>query len=135
MTMQGPELRTIRKSLDMTLKQMGAALGLTEQFVGMMERGEKPIEIRTALAVRQLCSPAGAADRIDWTPIDQISTELQDGRSVLLWDHEGAAIARYDDEGDFWIVAPRGPKRTPVIVWHPTHFAALTPPVVEDLPG
>jgi len=42
----------------MTQGQMAEALGLTGTFVGMMERGDKPIEKRTALAVQQLAAEA-----------------------------------------------------------------------------
>jgi DNA-binding XRE family transcriptional regulator len=49
--MQGSDLREIRKRLAMTQAELAAALDLSPQFIGMMERGEKPIEKRTELAV------------------------------------------------------------------------------------
>jgi DNA-binding XRE family transcriptional regulator len=54
MTMQPMELKGARQELGMTQHELAEALGLTPQFIGMMERGEKPIEQRTALAVRQI---------------------------------------------------------------------------------
>jgi len=52
--MQGSELRAIRKTLGLTLAGMAQKLGLSEKFVGMMERGQAPIEERTAVAVEAL---------------------------------------------------------------------------------
>ncbi len=52
--MQGEEMRAIRKALGWTLEAMADALGMSETYVGQMERGQKPIEKRTALAVRYL---------------------------------------------------------------------------------
>lgn len=52
--MQPIELKGARQELGMTQHELAEALGLTPQFIGMMERGEKPIELRTVLAVRQI---------------------------------------------------------------------------------
>jgi len=52
--MQPAELRVIRKGLGVSQGQLGDALGLTGQFIGLMERGLKPIERRTEYAVRYL---------------------------------------------------------------------------------
>lgn len=54
MEMQGDELKAIRKSLGWTQGEMAARLGMTNTYVGMMERGDRPIEKRTALAVGHL---------------------------------------------------------------------------------
>lgn len=54
MTMQGDELRAIRKGLGWTLAQMAQQLGMSETYVGQMERGQKAIERRTELAARYL---------------------------------------------------------------------------------
>lgn len=51
---QGDELRAIRKALGLTLAGMADALGMSETMVGQMERGQKPIERRTALAALYL---------------------------------------------------------------------------------
>lgn len=60
--MQGDELRTIRKTLGLTLAGMADALGMSETMVGQMERGQKPIERRTALAALYLAEHPEAAD-------------------------------------------------------------------------
>lgn len=52
--MQGNELRECRKSLGLTQEQLAETLGLTQTYIGLMERGAKPIEPRTALAVYYL---------------------------------------------------------------------------------
>ncbi len=48
------ELRIARMRLQLTQAEFGDLLGLTGQFIGMMERGQKPIEVRTALSARYL---------------------------------------------------------------------------------
>ena len=55
------ELRAIRKGLGWTLERMAAEIGMSETYVGQMERGQKPIERRTALAARYLAL-TGAKD-------------------------------------------------------------------------
>jgi len=52
--MQGSELRAIRKALGLNQAAFGQAMGLTGNFIALMERGEKPIERRTELAARYL---------------------------------------------------------------------------------
>ncbi|SMF70471.1 helix-turn-helix domain-containing protein [Allosphingosinicella indica] len=52
--MQGDELRQLRKAAGLTQGELAKRLGLTETFIGMMERGAKPIELRTQLAARQI---------------------------------------------------------------------------------
>jgi transcriptional regulator with XRE-family HTH domain len=54
MTMQGEELRSLRKQMNLRQTGLAEALNLTPQFVGMMERGAAPIEPRTEMAVRYL---------------------------------------------------------------------------------
>jgi transcriptional regulator with XRE-family HTH domain len=56
--MQGSELKDARKALGMTQAELANALGLSNAFIGMMERGEKAVEKRTELAVRYLYSQA-----------------------------------------------------------------------------
>lgn len=57
--MQPEELRSIRKGLGWTLARMAEEIGMSETYVGQMERGLKPIEKRTALAARYLGMTAG----------------------------------------------------------------------------
>lgn len=54
MTMQGDELKALRKEMGHSQEQLGERLGLTGKFIGMMERGEAPIEARTEMALRWL---------------------------------------------------------------------------------
>lgn len=62
----------------MNLRQaaLADALGLTPQFIGMMERGEKPIEPRTALSVRYLVEH----------PEERPDVEIEDVRSYNIAD-------------------------------------------------
>lgn len=52
--MQPAEFRDGRKRLGLTQGELAAALALSTPFISMMERGEKPIERRTALALLYL---------------------------------------------------------------------------------
>jgi len=52
--MQADELKAIRKGLGWTQAEMAEAMGLTPKSIGMMERGDAPIEKRTELAALYL---------------------------------------------------------------------------------
>ena len=54
MTMQPDELKQLRKSVGLSQGELAGQLGLSQGFIGEMERGEKPIEARTALQIGQL---------------------------------------------------------------------------------
>lgn len=61
MTMQGEELKALRKATGMTQADFGTAMGLSRVSIGLMERGEAPIERRTILAARYLAEHPEAA--------------------------------------------------------------------------
>jgi len=48
--MQPDELKRLRKAMGLTQGDFAARLGLSQGFIGEMERGEKPIERRTVQA-------------------------------------------------------------------------------------
>jgi DNA-binding XRE family transcriptional regulator len=48
------ELKESRQKLGLTQAAMGEAINLTREMIGLMERGRKPIDRRTELAVRFL---------------------------------------------------------------------------------
>ena len=52
--MEGKELKRARLRLNMTQKELGAALGVHKNSVARMERGEFPIIRTTELAVKYL---------------------------------------------------------------------------------
>jgi transcriptional regulator with XRE-family HTH domain len=52
--MQGNIFRDIRKGMKLTQEELGKELGLSQKFIGMMERGDAPIERRTWLALLYL---------------------------------------------------------------------------------
>jgi transcriptional regulator with XRE-family HTH domain len=52
--MQGSELKAIREALGWSQRKFAAAIGMTQSYIGQMERDEKPIERRTELAARYL---------------------------------------------------------------------------------
>ncbi|MGW8202962.1 helix-turn-helix transcriptional regulator [Sphingomonas bisphenolicum] len=54
MAMQGNELKAIRQRLGWTQGRMAAELDMSPTYIGQMERGDRPIERRTALAAMHL---------------------------------------------------------------------------------
>lgn len=50
--MQPEELKALRKATGLSQAQMGEEMGLSRVTIGLMERGEAPIEKRTELAAR-----------------------------------------------------------------------------------
>lgn len=50
--MQGSEMKALRKGVQMTQAEFAQALGISGPYVGELERGEKEIDKRTALAAR-----------------------------------------------------------------------------------
>lgn len=57
--MTGDELRSIRLALGLTQSELGERIGVSRTFLGLMERGQKPVGKRTALAV-QSAKPGAA---------------------------------------------------------------------------
>lgn len=49
--MSGEELRAIRLALGMTQAEMAEQIGISRTFIGLMERGKKPVSQRTAAAI------------------------------------------------------------------------------------
>jgi transcriptional regulator with XRE-family HTH domain len=60
--MQGAEFKAIREALGMTQAGLAEALGISRVFVGLMERGERPVEKRTALAMFYLARAGEASE-------------------------------------------------------------------------
>lgn len=86
MTMQPDELLAIRRTMGMTQSDLAERLGLTPQFIGMMERGEKAIEKRTALAVHQIYNATtplyGSNDRGDF------ADDVPIAQAQIIWDED-----------------------------------------------
>lgn len=53
----GAWLRRQRERLGMTQAQLAEAIGLSANFVSMMERGDRPVARRTVLAIHALRQP------------------------------------------------------------------------------
>tara|TARA_B100000678_G_C18031651_1_gene430970 strand:- start:234 stop:416 length:183 start_codon:yes stop_codon:yes gene_type:complete len=49
--MQADQIKAQRKAAGMTQAELGEAIGLSRVTIGLMERGQAPIEKRTWLAV------------------------------------------------------------------------------------
>lgn len=54
-TMTGEQLQALRKAAKMSQAELAEAIGMARETIGQMERGQAPIERRTALAVRHVC--------------------------------------------------------------------------------
>jgi len=64
--MTGEELEQARRKLGLTQQQLGDELHLSRVMVGLMERGKKPIDRRTDLAMRYLLIAGGHAKPADF---------------------------------------------------------------------
>lgn len=54
--MQPDDLKRLRKDAGLTQGELAELTGFSHGFIGEMERGEKPIERRTVLAVALVCA-------------------------------------------------------------------------------
>ena len=88
--MQGDELRTVRGEMRMTQGEFAEALGLTPTFIGMMERGDRPIEKRTELAARQLYN-----ERLPlyggWD-VEELDGDVPLADAMIIWDNDDPAL-------------------------------------------
>ncbi|APZ98088.1 hypothetical protein BWQ93_06030 [Sphingopyxis sp. QXT-31] len=96
MMMQGDDLRALRKAMNLRQAALARGLGMTPQFIGMMERGEKAIEPRTAMAVLYLVDHPEARPDVEagddpiYSPgqlfdLWEESRKLADGRTWGRW--------------------------------------------------
>jgi transcriptional regulator with XRE-family HTH domain len=79
--MEGSELKAARKSLGATQAQVGAAIGLSQAHIGLMERGVKPIERRTELAMLWLLEHPEALAMAE--PTQTVASRLGTGRGDI----------------------------------------------------
>jgi DNA-binding XRE family transcriptional regulator len=84
--MQGDEMKAIRTELGMTQGEFADAIGVTPTFVGMMERGDKPIEKRTALAARQLYNER--SDLYGGFDPGEYPEDVPLADAMIIWNHE-----------------------------------------------
>jgi transcriptional regulator with XRE-family HTH domain len=88
MMLEGKELRELRQALGLRQAGLAAALGLTPQFIGLMERGLAPVEPRTEMATRYLVDHPEALEDLDVEYDGRSATSLNrvvDGREWGLW--------------------------------------------------
>lgn len=84
--MQGSDIETIRRSLGWTKGRLADELGMSAKFVGMMERGEAPIETRTALAIRQLHNQHSRLSTSH--VVTPLPTDIPLARVQVVWDED-----------------------------------------------
>jgi transcriptional regulator with XRE-family HTH domain len=99
--MDGAALREHRKRAGLSQADLAARLGLSRDFIGLMERGKAPVAPRTAIAVEQLAGrPQEPATEIRLTthdPLERMVEEaLQRAGIRYVTDHGGANASRLD---------------------------------------
>jgi DNA-binding XRE family transcriptional regulator len=82
--MQGHELKEARLKLGMSQGQLDEALGFTPGYVGKMERGDKPIERRTELAIGFLRARPLMAKRVQGRVGDIAWSEYEHGYTAQI---------------------------------------------------
>ena len=60
--MTNNELKEARHKLCLTQSELACAIDMSRVMIGLMERGEKPIERRTELAIRYLLYEDGVKE-------------------------------------------------------------------------
>lgn len=90
MKMQGSDLKAIRQQLGMSQSEFADALDMTGTFVGMMERGDRPIEHRTALAARQLLNERHPT--YGHRPLERRDGDVTLAEMVLLWEPDDPSM-------------------------------------------
>jgi transcriptional regulator with XRE-family HTH domain len=97
--MIGAELKSIRKNLGLTQIEMAGQIGVTPSFLGLMERGVKPISARTIAAARA-ARPAALKKELETVdPMERIIEQaLIDAGVKYLTDRGGRNDSRLDFE-------------------------------------
>jgi transcriptional regulator with XRE-family HTH domain len=93
MAMQGDELRRLRKASGLTQAQFGEAIGVTGQYLGLLERGDRPIEDRVARAAYHAAEPIGHYADLPIPPaLGERANALLD-EFAKLFDGETSAVS------------------------------------------
>ena len=71
--MTGTEMGQARRKLGLTQQQLGDELHLSRVMIGLMERGDKPVERRTELSMRYLLICAGHSKPADFAMVVGVS--------------------------------------------------------------
>lgn len=90
--MDGKAIRTKRKALGLTQAQFAAQLGLSRDYVGLIERDRAPVEPRTTLAVQALRAPPPdpGGPLVTTDPMEQmVEQALRDAGIRYITDHGG----------------------------------------------
>ncbi|QEH80815.1 helix-turn-helix domain-containing protein [Sphingomonas sp. C8-2] len=111
MPMQGHELKELRKKAGLSQAELGDEIGMARETIGLMERGDAPIERRTELAVLYAIADrghrpptvrmafeeiSGLLDRVEEAPqldLAALNEWLNDLTSAAkTWDELGGAV-------------------------------------------
>lgn len=142
--MTGKELKAARKRLGMTQVELGKALGLSSPFIGRMERGSDPIDIRTELAVSELIrsKPMLTDEDIEYVKswfdgkpnVDEVSHHFVNGLHGF-WVTKRNACPKCGSNAavGFSFVAPEGSSYLPTFIRNPKHQERYTKNAVDSL--
>lgn len=119
--MQGDQLKARRKALGLSQQELADAIGMSRKAVGEMERGDAPIEQRTAMATRLLydrydVQRVEAGEHSGWYMV--IRRTLQDtGRPGAIASLHGSSVLyglfRRRDHAYRWVNALRSASAMP----------------------
>lgn len=87
--MQPDALKAIRKALNMTQAEFGESMGVSRKLINDLESRDGPIDLRTALAARQLYNEKSRL--ISSHAVLPKDTDVPLSNAMILWDHEGLA--------------------------------------------
>jgi transcriptional regulator with XRE-family HTH domain len=77
--MQPEELKGFRKFMRLTQGEFAAMLGLSQGYIGELERGEKPLDGRTLIEVNRLILAKRGYDQLlEWRRLDERAIEMME---------------------------------------------------------
>ncbi|WP_157217146.1 helix-turn-helix domain-containing protein [Flavisphingomonas formosensis] len=97
--MTGQELRALRKAAGFSLEQLAGIVGLSENFIGEMERGEKPIDFQTRTLffhelTRRIAVVEVSDGRFGVLRIPPMEANAEEAAWIGIWQTEAEARAQ-----------------------------------------
>ncbi|KAL4403171.1 hypothetical protein CABS03_15473 [Colletotrichum abscissum] len=76
--MTGPELKDLRQRAKLSQAKLAAAIGMSRESIGRIERSQEAVEKRTELAVRYIASYGAPLDGLLWEVHSDVAHVLDD---------------------------------------------------------
>ena len=92
--MTGDSLRKNRREVGWTQERLAARLGLTQEYVSLMERGRRPVPDHVAGAVARILRLPATALPFSASPINKAGPELWVERALARLEYPGLAYRR-----------------------------------------